>query len=306
MTNLDLVAAAKQELEQTTVSGKSWVAGGRKPGHWKNAYALLDQIVDCDTTPGPPPPAFPVPPAATVASGPVFLRDNDGASTKKLHVASSSNYGIGNMVWPPKPSTGDWILEDCEIDHVAANPPRSMDGRGEAGFWIGQRTKAARLAARDCAWMGMWTGAMCDDSDLTDFDLSGNPHVGLYVEHVTRNTRFARFKIDHPGDGNAVNVEWWYQDVTYGPLLPYAGKAGSYSLVFEDFDITVPSGKWAFFLDAGTFDVMIRNGVIRGAGNGIAHPKNLADPAKPNRIDWASIDIQATGTREWMHANTIG
>jgi hypothetical protein len=45
-TNLELVAAARAELEQTTVSGKNWVAGGRKPGHWKNAYARLDEIKD--------------------------------------------------------------------------------------------------------------------------------------------------------------------------------------------------------------------------------------------------------------------
>ena len=154
--------------------------------------------------------------------------------------------------------------------------------------------------------MGMWTGCMCDGSVISDFDLSGNPHVGLYVEHVTRNTVFRRFKIDHAGDANAVNVEWWYADTTYGPLLPYAGKAGSYGLTFEEFDITVPAGQWAFFLDAGTFGCTIRNGVIRGGGNGVAHPSNLVDPARPNVIDWPSIDYRASGTRELVHGNAIG
>lgn len=37
MTDQELVLAAKSELELTTVSGKSWVAGGRKPGHYPNA-----------------------------------------------------------------------------------------------------------------------------------------------------------------------------------------------------------------------------------------------------------------------------
>lgn len=44
LTNAQLRDKAVAELEQTTVAGKNWVAGGRKPGHWKNAMNYLGQI----------------------------------------------------------------------------------------------------------------------------------------------------------------------------------------------------------------------------------------------------------------------
>jgi hypothetical protein len=304
MTDTDQAIA---ELLTTTSSGvqmvkkygkdwTKWPAGAK----WTKALRILEP-------PAPAPSSFPTPPGATVASSPISLRNSGNTTTQGKHVSSGTNDGIANMVWPPQASTGVWTLEDCIVENIAANPPRSTNGTGEAGFWIGQKTNAARLVADACAWMGMWTGAMCDGSVISDFDLSGNPHVGLYCEHVTRNTTFERFKINHTGDGNAVNIEWWYADGTYGSLLPYGGKAGSYSLTFQNFDITVPKGSWAFFADAGTFDCHWSNGKISGAGNGIAHPKNLVDPSKPNTIDWTSIDTsELTGTKELVHSNAIG
>jgi PKD repeat protein len=250
---------------------------------------------------------YPDPPVGPLTnSAPIFLRNNGNVITQKLDVNSGTDDGIGNMVWPPEASVGEWTLEDCVVANIAANPPRSLNGTGEAGFWIGQKTNAARLVASNCAWMGMWTGAMVDGSTLSDFYLYGNPHIALYLEHITRNCTFERFKIVHAGDGNAINVEWWYADSTYGPLLPYSGKAGSYNNVFQDFDITVPAGKWAFFLDAGTFGCTIQNGIIRGAGNGINHPANLVDPSHPNIIDWDSIEFLASGTQETVNHDAVG
>jgi hypothetical protein len=305
----------ESELRKTTSPGDKLGKWPPTSGHWGNAYARLETLRSTPTPPPSPPPTpppptpagvFPDPPVGAVASAPLFIRTEANAVTQKLDVAKGTNDGIGNMVWPPKPSTGVWTLEDCIADNISAVPPRSLNGTGEAGFWIGQKTNAARLSAANNAWMGMWTGCMCDGSVISDFDLSGNPHVGLYCEHVTRNTTFERFLINHAGDGNAVNVEWWYADSTYGPLLPYNGKAGSYNLTFQNFDITVPAGKWAFFLDAGTFGCTIQNGTIRGAGNGVSHPKNLVDASSPNVIDWDSIEFLATGTKEAVNNDAIG
>jgi hypothetical protein len=310
----DLLATTSSGQQMVKKYGSDWTKWPTTSS-WYQALELINP--QPAPTPAPPPPAptptpppsptaFPDPPVGAVIGPPIFLRSTAAATTTKLHVASSSDDGIGNMVWPPKPSTGVWTLQDCIAENCAANPPRSLNGTGEAGFWIGQQTNADRLVATNCAWMGMWTGAYVNGSTISNFDLSGNPHVGLYCEHVTSEVTFDRFKINHAGDGNAVNVEWWYADSVYGPLLPYGGKAGSGNITWQNFDITVPAGKWAFFLDAGTFGCTIQNGIIRGAGNGIAHPANLVDPTKPNVIDWASIQFLATGQKELVHNNAIG
>lgn len=236
--------------------------------------------------------------AETQQSG-LFNRDPGSPDIGGLQVSGYTSYGVAHMAWNGQAvsSTGRSHIHDCVVEDIAANPPRAMDGTGEAGFWLGQRTLAERLVARRCAWMGMWTGAACDGSTIQDFQLLEMPHVGLYVEHVTANTVFQRFRIElqQGADGNAVNIEWTY------------GGKGSHDLTFTDFDIYVPAGCWGFFLDAGTYGCRILNGRIRGPGNAVAHPYNLADPSRPNLVDWASIDTsQLTGQRELVHANAIG
>lgn len=297
-SDAELRDAAVAELRLTSVGfvNKKWTtppAGS----HWANALGLLSQV---GAAPSPPPPpsglvvAAPVGPLADIP-GPgqsgIFLRDAGSPVTAKKHVHGFTDYGIGNMVWPAQPSTGTWALTDCAVEDITRNPPRSSNGTAEAGYWIGQRTTAARLTAARCAWMGMWTGAKCDGSLIEDFELLEMPLVGLYCEHVTSNSRFRRFRINSAS--NCVNVEWWY------------GGAGSHDLIFEDFDIHTDNG-WGFFLDAGTYGCTIRNGKISGK-NGIAHPLNLVDPSRPNLIDWASIDMSGvTGTKQWQHGNAIG
>ena len=271
------------------------------------------------TTPPPPPPpttglviAAPVGPFTTLDGGGtaqsgVFDRSNGSPLIEKKYAKRYTGYGIANMgYWVPQPSTGTSTIRDCIAEDITANPPRSMNGTGEAGFWIGQRTNATRLVARRAAWMGMWTGAQCNGSLITDFELLEMPHVGLYVEHVTQFTTFRNFRIKSADNG--VNVEWWYADSAYSPFVvnnPRPGKAGSHDLVFENFDVRSDNG-WCFFLDAGTYNVTIRNGKLSGR-NGIAIPANKANPSGYITIDWASIDSTGlTGQRTMTHSNPIG
>ena len=72
----------------------------------------------------------------------------------------------------------------------------------------------------------------------------------------------------------------------------------------RNFDITSTEG-WGIFLDAGCCGYSIHDGVLRGL-NGIAEPANLAIPAKPNVIDWSTIDFEGTGTKHEVHQNPIG
>lgn len=319
MTDSELRDRAITALKQTTIAYPEWEkkrAQGAYPDITKtNWWKAFDYLGKIGVTPAPPPGLVITPPVgpftildgtSTTESG-KFTRTQGGASIKKLSAKNFTGYGIADMdYWIPKPSTGTSVIEDCIAEHISSNPPRSMDGRGEAGFWIGNKTNAQRLLARDCAWMGMWTGAACNGSIISDFQLLDMPHIGLYVEHVTQFTTFRRFKID--SQDNGVNVEWWYADSAYSSMVvnnPMPGKAGSRDLVFEDFDVTSANG-WCFYVDAGNYNVVIRNGKISGK-NGIAIPSRLADPSGTIQIDWASIDTSGiTGTVKEIHNNPIG
>lgn len=225
----------------------------------------------------------------------VFSRDVGSPVIAKQQVAHFTGYGIGQMAWPATSSTGTSDIHDCIAEDIAANPPGSRNGTAEAGFWLGQRTRAYRLAAKRCAWMGMWTGARCDGSVIEDFELLEMPHVGLYVEHVTTNTVFRRGRIESKGTG--VNVEWWYNG------------EGSHHLTFEDLDIYCPkTTNWTdvgMFLDAGSYGCTIRRCRFWGPGDAVWLPNKRAG-ADANIVDEASCKFENLGRRVSYHDNAIG
>jgi hypothetical protein len=233
-------------------------------------------------------------------------------------VNGAPDYGVALMGFfspaPPPPSTGTWTVTDVQGRNIGHEPP-TLNGTGEAGVWFGQKNNVTRALGHG-TWMGAWTGAQCADctiQDLTcavlnaDGSLGKLPRTGLYIEHSTRRVVIDGLTvISH---GNGVNVEWWYADSGYAPYATAelagapSGKAGSWSVEIKNFDIT--SDGWGLYLDAGTCDFNIHDGVIRG-NNGIAHPLNLAVPAKPNVIDWNTITFLGTGTKDLAHNNPIG
>jgi hypothetical protein len=227
----------------------------------------------------------------------VFLRNNGGGAIEKTHSKFFTGYGIANMdYWPPREPVGRTLIEDCIAEDITATPPHSLvpPGTAEAGFWFGNPTDARRLVARRASWMGMWTGAKCFGSVIEDFELLEMPHVGLYVEHVTKDTTFRRGRIESQNTG--INVEWWY------------GGAGSYNLMFEDLDIYCPPRTGVvsgMFLDAGTYGCTIRRVRFWGPGDAIGLPNNLAGPT-PNVVDEASCVFENAGQRIWYHSNAIG
>ncbi len=304
MTDLTKLDAANQAIQKQATMAKTTKAFDQAA---TDAIHSLDNRITAlenPTVPPVTPPAGglviapPQQPLTTVP--PIYLPTNLPGTTEKQRVTTSPTDGLRLMKWPPAKSTGRYTLRDLQVDHVAASPPRSADGTKEAGYWIGQTSDAYRLVAEDCAWMGLWTGCMVDGSDIHDIELLKMPHVGIYCEHITRNTHFHNFRvqiIDNPAKEAAVKCEWWYRNPTYGPMLPYNGLSGTYSNTFENFEIIIPPGVWAFRLEPGTFDTTIRNGKIiytdpDGPGNlGISHPTILVDPAKPNKIEMAVVGL---------------
>lgn len=286
-----------------------------------NIRHALDLIADKIEPVAPPPQHG----ARSLPQGPFtdkttaqWFRSSAGGTVSKLHVHDTPDYGVASMGYfspaPPAPATGVYTFTDVIGERIGHTPPTS-NGTAESGLWFGQEAKVTRALGHG-TWMGAWTGAQIRDSSITDLtcamlnadgSLGKLPAVGLYIEHATRRVVIDGLTV--VSHGNGVNVEWWYADAGYAPYVAKeltgapAGKAGSWSVEIRNFDVT--SDAWAFYLDAGTCDFYIHDGVIRGT-NGIAHPKNLAVPTLPNRIDWATIDWRGSGTREFVHSNPIG
>lgn len=226
----------------------------------------------------------------------VELRNSGGGSITKKDISRYTGWGVLNMqYYPPGPyGSGTTTIEDCIVEDITSDPPRIMDGTGEAGFWFGNTTIARRLIARRCAWMGMWTGSQNDNSLIEHFQLLEMPHVGLYVEHDTWNNTFQNFRIEAEGTG--INIEWWY------------GGHGSYGCTFQDAEIYCPVGThWTnggIFVDAGNYGMTFRRIRFYGPGNAIWLPNNLVVPGSPNVIE--DCVFEQDGEDVQYHSNAIG
>ena len=267
---------------------------------------------------------FVVPPFGpfTTLNAEQFFRDGDGLLTEKLFIdftptTGPNTAGIGNMRWPyVGASTGDWILRDCKVRNVSAIPPRIRDGTGEAGFWIGEKCIGSRLESWNSAWMEMFTGAACAGSRFDNVNLHDNPHVALYMEHVTTDVEFTNCNFGGPTaaggnvatDSSSINVEWWYMDGAYGPSLPYGGRAGSYNCKFIDCEIYCPPTSHPLvkgaFLDAGTYGFQFIRCRFYGPGNALGFPNNRMLPSSPNVATDCIFDN--AGSQITFHDNVIG
>jgi hypothetical protein len=258
-------------------------------------------------TPAPPstpsgtitPPAAPVGPFTErngnyASAYGMEVRNSGGGTYTKQYIHRYTDYGFLNMqYYPPGPAgTGITTVEDMIVEDITRSVPRSSDGTAEAGFWFGNTTSARRLISRRCAWMGMWTGSQCDNSVIEDFQLLEQPYVGLYIEHVTHDCVFRRFKIESSGTG--INIEWWY------------GGAGSYNLTFEDGDIYCPAGGYPLagvFADAGTYGLTFRRCRFWGPGRAIWLPNNMVQNVPAVIQDCV---FEQSGPNVSYHSNAIG
>ena len=303
------IADLQAKLAALTTAFNQYVASNNalNTSQSNQIAALTTRVAALEPTPPdplpdpgtPPTTSYPAPPV-----GPFTLMDGGGTQhhaidpvdpsgmvIEKLHVQNYDRTGIGIMIWPQQEVTAPVTVRDCIIENVSAIPPRSRNGTSEACLWIGNKTNVNRVKIRNGAWMGMWTGSLCHDSVFEDIEISDCPHVGLYIEHQTKRVVFRRCSFS--AMDNAVNIEWWY------------GGEGSNSILFEDCTFNSTNG-WGIFADAGTYDLTVRRCKFLGK-NGIALPKNLVDPTKPNNFDAASCDLTGvTGIKTTVHNNAIG
>ena len=268
-------------------------------------------------------PTFPTPPAppvgpftvldgnfSRVAFDQTFLRTAGAASLSKTQVQEVTGYGIGSMQFQPPTveNTGLSTFTDCRALDVLSSPPGKLGGTGEANFWFGNRTQASRLYAARTGWMGMFTGNKCHNSIIEDFEIEDVP-VGVYIEHVTHDTVFRRFKIHNVHDQNvaggtepggvlrarSISVEWWY------------GGKGSYNLTFEDGDIYCPAGgqpRAGVYVDAGTYGVVFRRCRFWGPGTAVYLPTIRVNNG-PDAV-FESCVFEQDGPDKTYHSSPVG
>jgi hypothetical protein len=213
-----------------------------------------------------------------------------------------TSYGYGLMQWPAQESPAGVVsyIRDLRVQRITKTPPRASNGTAEAGVWGGQTGIYERLALEACAWMQVWTGARCYRSIWQDIRMKATQLVGIYPEHNTWDTLFRRFiNEESPGQqGNTVNQEWWYSG------------EGSKNLTYDQFDLYVPAGCWAFFIDAGNGGTKIApspGSRIWGPGNGIILPNKIVAGLEQNQAWLNNIDMsQLAGTKLAYHDNAIG
>lgn len=318
-TDATLRDQAVAKLKQTTVGFKNshWTVPPVGT-NWEQALDLLGQIGAV----APPPPSGPALPVGPFTkSGPVSYRSAN--SPVVVHELDIENVplianGLLIMQWPPALSTSPYTVEDIITQNIGNLPPTS-NGTAEAGIWFGQQVNAKRLVC-DGTWEGLWTGAMCADSTISDFTIGKlNPigsaydmpvnHIGLYCEHFSRRNLYRNFEI--ASTDNGVNIEWWYADSTYAPFVAkeyptaLAGKAGSCKLTFDTGRIYCPAGRTGLFADAGTWGCEFRNLTFWGPGDGLGLPHNLAGP-DANVVETSSCTFLNGGRHVYTHDNAIG
>jgi len=137
------------------------------------------------------------------ASG-IFARATNGLVVKRCVIRGFTDYGLAWMAYHPAyvsdaPEVPP-VIEDIEVSTVYNSPKSAMDGTGEAGIWAGTKFRVSRVRITDVSWMGLWTGANCNDSVFSDLIIDNiTPEgQGIYIERFTRRCVFQNFRIGPP------------------------------------------------------------------------------------------------------------
>jgi hypothetical protein len=165
---------------------------------------------------------------------------------KRCVVNGFKDYGVAFMipgVYTTYAPAVPPVIEDLDISSVYNNPKMKSNGTAEAGLWAGCKCSVSRIKITDISWMGLWTGANCNDAVFTDLTIDNiTPGgTGIYLEHYTRRCVFQRFRIGPvkefpwvPGHYmiNGFNFEW--DDPNVGANPEGGTKAGSHFNTIKD------------------------------------------------------------------------
>lgn len=183
----------------------------------------------------------------------LFVQQPEGFVGRRLVARRFTSGGVTIDTYPRRASFSERpVLEDVDVAAVSRSTPRSSNGTAESCLWIGVSAAVRRIKVRDCAWMGIWTGSYVLGATFEDLDVDRTP-VGVYLEHFTTRSTFARFRIGS-GVRTGFNCEW------ADPA--WQGKPGSVDNVIEDG--VIESSRAGVYMDEGTTRTVVRRVTFRG------------------------------------------
>jgi hypothetical protein len=144
-----------------------------------------------------------------------------------------------------------FVLEDLDVASVSRRRRGSSNGTAEACVWIGNTGTVRRVRARNCGWMGLWTGTSTTKAHVQDVDVDRTP-TGIYIEHFTRDSRFEAVRVG-PRVRIGVVAEW--------ANPKWGGRPASIGNVIED--STFESYLCGVYLDDGTTRTTVRRSAFR-------------------------------------------
>ncbi|NLM35002.1 MAG: hypothetical protein GX206_06135 [Clostridiales bacterium] len=134
----------------------------------------------------------------------IEARETNGLVVKRCIIKDFTEYGLYWQAYYPKylydtPEIPP-IIEDCDISGIYQTVRGSMNGTGECGLWAATECTVNRVRIRDTGWMGLWTGANCNNAIFSNITIDNcykddNHSIGIYVEHWTRNCIFKNLQI---------------------------------------------------------------------------------------------------------------
>lgn len=166
----------------------------------------------------------------------IEARETSGLVVKRCIIKDFIEYGVFWQSYYPKYlyDTPDIppIIEDCDISGIYHTVRGGMNGTGEAGIWASTECIVNRVRIRDTGWMGLWTGANCNNATFSNITIDNcykddDHSIGIYVEHWTRNCVFQYLQIgpvsgvSRPGHRMDIGIttEWDDPDIIPNPVV---------------------------------------------------------------------------------------
>lgn len=144
----------------------------------------------------------------TVASG-IDVRQPSGVVIQRVIASRFTDYGVrvdANELSLDLDQRA--LIEDVDASSVSRSVPMSSNGTAEACLWVGNTATVRRVRARDCGWMGVWSGTASHDSLFEDVDIDRTSSgVGMYAEHFSRGSTYQRLHVG-PNIIRGMICEW--------------------------------------------------------------------------------------------------
>jgi hypothetical protein len=212
-------------------------------------------------------------------------REPDGLVVRRVVVRDTTDFGLfADANQGESAPRGRFSISDLDVAGVARPQPGSSDGRAEACLWVGHRGSVRRVRVRSCAWAGVWTGSAARRVRITGADIDGT-RTGLYLEHFTTDSRFARLRIG-PRVRDGVLAEW--------ASPAWEGRPASVRNVIER--CRIESREAGVYLDEGTTETTVRHCVFVGQSWGaIGDYRGVGNRFAAN--DYRRIDDGAQAVR---------